>query len=314
MGGIKVSVIVEAFPDVPGVSTSARDTLASLERQDYPLNRVEIIVPQHGWSAELRRTVEQQYPRARILDAPEAGYNRLKNLGVQHARGEIIAFADSDTTVCPRWVSSLVETIDAGADVSIGLMKFSGDSLLDRLCTYFMFGQMLRRSAGRMRSFNIANVAFKASLIKANPLDERLTRQGGSIEIGRRLFRAGAALALSPDQVSEHEFYGINRHTWQFAIFETHDFLEVREKHPAMSLSGLTRRLPLALPPVAAAALFGADLVNLIQNRRFIRMRLFESPVFVLASLAMRTFEIPAMYWALIDRKGVRAFLERRVI
>lgn len=311
MGEVEVSVIVEAFRDVPGMTSV--DTLRALAEQDYPQDGVEVIVAQYGWSDEEKAEVMRRYPHVRVIEAQGPGYNRLKNAGVRAARGKVIAFADSDTLPARGWLASLMATMAAGADVSVGLVLFRGNSLLRRLCSYFLFCQMLRRGRRGMRSFNMANVAFRADLIRANPLDERLTRPGASIEIAVRLAKAGARLVLSPGQISEHTFYGFHRHTWQFAIYESLDLLETRERQPAAPFSGLVRRLPWAAPPVLAAALFVSDLHNFAQNWRYLNLRLWELPVLLLASLALRTFEVPVMYRALMDREGVRAFVERNV-
>ena len=70
-----VSIVVESSDtDLESSGSSIFDTLDSLSLQDYPTERVEIIVCQHGWEDQKLQTVRRRYPSAKVLSNPEGGY------------------------------------------------------------------------------------------------------------------------------------------------------------------------------------------------------------------------------------------------
>lgn len=78
--------------------------LASLREQDYPRNRYEVIVVDNG-SSDDSRDVARKFD-ARILYYPKLRVGALRNRGVEQARGEILAFVDSDHEVPAEWIRS----------------------------------------------------------------------------------------------------------------------------------------------------------------------------------------------------------------
>jgi glycosyltransferase involved in cell wall biosynthesis len=83
-------------------------TLRSLIGQDYPKDRYEIIVVDNSstdGTADLVESLRQEAacPLRYFLKEPE-GPGPARNLGVENARGELIAFIDSDCVADPRWL------------------------------------------------------------------------------------------------------------------------------------------------------------------------------------------------------------------
>jgi glycosyltransferase involved in cell wall biosynthesis len=90
--------------------------LAALAEQTYPLDRFEILVCDDGSREPLERVVqgfeERGIPVILLRQAP-AGPAAARNLGIRHARGEIIAMTDSDTLPRRDWLARLVEKLAA---------------------------------------------------------------------------------------------------------------------------------------------------------------------------------------------------------
>jgi glycosyltransferase involved in cell wall biosynthesis len=121
-----VSVLVEGYNEVQ-LSTSVEDTLEGLLRQDYPLDRIEVLLL-GSTEDQVRRWVSiggQELPFARVVavDAEGLPYYALKNRGARQATGEIFAFTDSDVVPDPSWVPSMVDAIARGADVTCGVSR-----------------------------------------------------------------------------------------------------------------------------------------------------------------------------------------------
>jgi len=82
----------------------------SLFVQRYPSWRREFIFVDNGGAAESRAVIER-HPSVRLLEAPEPGVFAARNLGVQSARGEVIAFTDADCAVAPDWLDSIAKSM-----------------------------------------------------------------------------------------------------------------------------------------------------------------------------------------------------------
>jgi CDP-glycerol glycerophosphotransferase len=112
-----LSIIVPVY----AVEEYLDECLATLRFQQYP--KVEIVVVDDGSpdnSFAIARRHQLRDPRIRIIRRPNGGLSAARNAGVAAARGEFLAFADSDDTVHAAGyraaVASLTET---GSDFAV---------------------------------------------------------------------------------------------------------------------------------------------------------------------------------------------------
>lgn len=71
-------------------------------------------------SAEILAAYARRDPRIQVFEQPNAGLAAARNRGVAEARGEYLAFIDSDDYVHPRMLASMLESASReGADVAI---------------------------------------------------------------------------------------------------------------------------------------------------------------------------------------------------
>ena len=121
-----VSVIVEGYNESRDLG-KAVNTIEALQRQDFPADQVEIILMGSATQVkEWRALYGQSTPfwGVQAVEAEGLSYLQLKNRGAEFASAEILAFTDSDVYPHRTWLSSLVEGIRGGGDVSIGLSLF----------------------------------------------------------------------------------------------------------------------------------------------------------------------------------------------
>jgi len=90
-----VSVVVPAYNVAPYVEQALVSAL------DQTYRRIEVIVVNDGSTDSTRSVIERVLrdrgdPRLRVIDQPNAGLSAARNSGVDAARGELVAFLDSD--------------------------------------------------------------------------------------------------------------------------------------------------------------------------------------------------------------------------
>src|SRR4030042_3089730 len=91
--------------------------LRSLARQDYPHERFEVLVLDGASSDRARDLVEEfaagEEPNLRLIDNPGRTTARGLNLGIAHARGDVIARVDAHAAVAPDFLSQSVDALTA---------------------------------------------------------------------------------------------------------------------------------------------------------------------------------------------------------
>lgn len=112
-----LSIIVPMY----GVERYIGDCLESLLIQDYA--NVQVIVVDDGspdGSYEIARRYERRDPRVQIVRQANGGLSAARNAGVAHARGEYIAFLDSDDFVDRHSYREAIEALRcSGSDFAV---------------------------------------------------------------------------------------------------------------------------------------------------------------------------------------------------
>ncbi len=114
----RISVVVPVY----NVERYLAECLRSLRAQtvrDY-----EVVMVEDGstdGSAAIAEEFADRDPRFRLVVQENGGLGHARNTGVRHARGELVAFADSDDVVPPDAYERLAESLDAsGSDFASG--------------------------------------------------------------------------------------------------------------------------------------------------------------------------------------------------
>ncbi len=114
----RVSVIVPCY----NVEEYLADCLDSIVRQRYrDLDIVVVIDGSPDRSAQIARGYARWDRRIRVLEQPNAGLGAARNTGIRAARGEFITFVDSDDTLPPKSIETMVTCLAAsGSDFVVG--------------------------------------------------------------------------------------------------------------------------------------------------------------------------------------------------
>jgi glycosyltransferase involved in cell wall biosynthesis len=170
--------------------------LEALIGQTYPGGQVEIIVVDNA-SAALPSGRALRHPRVTLLRELRPGSYAARNTGVAHARGEILAFTDSDCLPDPTWLERAVSRLGQDADIVAGeIAVFAADPARPTPIEAYevVKGFPQRRYATESGWAATANLITTRAVFDAvGPFDERLT-SGGDADWGSRATRNGLRL------------------------------------------------------------------------------------------------------------------------
>lgn len=156
---------------------SIADCVASLRAQDYPSDRMRVIlIDDHSEddSAIVAGTAISGDDRFRLLrlGEHEAGKKDAITVGVREADGEIIVTTDADCQHEPQWLRTLTEPFAHGADICAGPVVYERrDTLFARLQAMEFLG-LVGVGAGFFgigwpRLCNGANLAYRRAMFDA---------------------------------------------------------------------------------------------------------------------------------------------------
>ncbi|MDG4806134.1 glycosyltransferase [Micromonospora sp. WMMD1120] len=127
VGILKVSVVVPAYNSGPHIEKLAE----SLLRQSMPTDEFEAIFVDDGSTDDTGRRLDRlaaEHPHIRVLHIENSGWpSRPRNLGIEHARGEYVFFADDDDWFADEALERLHACAKANdADIVVGKMAGYG--------------------------------------------------------------------------------------------------------------------------------------------------------------------------------------------
>lgn len=108
---MRFSVVVPTF----NRKAILRHCLTALAAQDYPDYEVLVVDGGHDGTDHM---MAQEFPQFRYLFEGRSGPSVARNLGIQEATGEIVAFTDDDNVAPPDWLSQLADGYRRHPEVS----------------------------------------------------------------------------------------------------------------------------------------------------------------------------------------------------
>ena len=196
-----VSVIVPVYNAEHGLPR----LIASLRRQDYPRDRVELLLVDNNStdrSAEVMRCYPEITPLSQTRwQTPGA----TRNIGIERATGQIIAFIDADCWAHPRWLAAGVQTLlEKRLDRVAGRVEFvlsRRPNIYELYDAALNFQQADFVSRGWCGTGNL--FVWRGLFDEIGHFDSALISHEDS-ELGQRATRAGKSLGYAPDAVVYH--------------------------------------------------------------------------------------------------------------
>ena len=197
-----VSVVIPVYNN----SELLRKCLTALANQTYSQEQYEIIVVDNG-SQEDIKSVISDFQQAKLTYESKPGSYAARNQGFSVAKGEIIAFTDSDCIPAPDWIEKGVQNLldDENCGLVGGriekIFKREDPSALEFYDSFFLNQKkyILAEKFGAT-----ANLFTRAKVLEDVGKFNPALKSNGDREWGNRVFASGYNLKYADDLVVRH--------------------------------------------------------------------------------------------------------------
>jgi glycosyltransferase involved in cell wall biosynthesis len=186
--------------------------LASLVEQDFPKEQYEIIVADNrstDKSLDVAQEYTKNYPylvKYVIEDKIQSSY-AARNKGIQIAKGNVLAFTDSDCDPVEYWLTEGCKSLKHNnASMVAGNIEFTFKDSEPNIWEYFdSAGKLNQKSYVENAGFGAtANLFVRKDMFNNYGLFLSELESGGDYEFGRRLTEAGEKLFYSQEALVRH--------------------------------------------------------------------------------------------------------------
>lgn len=164
---MKASVIIPSYNQKHVIF----DALSSIMRQQTSFEFEVIVVESTG--DDTADLIEQRFPEVRVIRLSQRAFpGTARNQAIKIARGEYLAFTDTDCIVHPEWLEQLIESHKRGYRVVGGLVRNGtpGD-ILGTLDYLLEFSDLIKpKTSLNNTHFGTCNVSFNRNVFKKHGL------------------------------------------------------------------------------------------------------------------------------------------------
>jgi polysaccharide pyruvyl transferase WcaK-like protein/glycosyltransferase involved in cell wall biosynthesis len=202
-----VSIIMPIYNEAAWIARS----LTSVLEQDYPKDRVEILIADSrsdDGTAEIIRRLTARYPdrRVHVFENPDRTAGAALNLMVRRAQGDIVVRVDGHAEIAPDYVRSCVAALQKTDALNVGgCVKASGHGILGRtiavaIGSFWGNGGARYRCPPSSHPEYVDTVQFGAwrreTLFRMGPFEEWIVNE--DCEFNARIRHAGGRILLHP--------------------------------------------------------------------------------------------------------------------
>jgi O-antigen biosynthesis protein len=196
-----VSVVVCSYNG----ARTLHSCLTSLLQVEYP--DFEIILVDDG-STDETQEIMKEFPKVKNIRQKNMGLSFARNVGMEAARGEIVAYTDSDCMADKDWLYYLVGTLEQGDFTAVGGPNISPPARnWSQACVAVSPGQpshvlITDQEAEHVPGCNMA--FYKWALKSIGGFDPEYRKAGDDVDVCWRLMEQGNRIGFSPSAVVWH--------------------------------------------------------------------------------------------------------------
>lgn len=239
---------------------SLRRCLISLDNQDYPKDRYEIIVIDDGSSdgtEEMTNSLTKGLKNLRYIKQDNQGPAVARNRGIKESKGEIVAFTDDDCFLGKDWVRKMISAHSSDSEVTaVGGLTRVDNSNIKAMVSQSLSNWTIKASINGKEEvifFPTCNVSIKKSYLNGERFNESFPLPAGEdLEFFWRLFKKGRRFIYKDDIEVLHDchpefrsflrqayMYGRGNYLVQYLCQDHHVLKEIKTKNGTSFLAGL---------------------------------------------------------------------------
>lgn len=198
----------------------------SLIEQDYPPDRLELILIDNASIDGSLALMAEQFPQVRVVcNSTNIGFAPAVNQGASLATGHYLALINNDTRLEASWVRTMVATIEAGRDrrvacVGSQILDWDGQKIdfLQSGANLYGFGYQFYHGAslGTIRgdehealfACGGAMLMDRAIFLEVGGFDEDYFAYYEDVDLGWRLWVLGYRVVITPAATIYHRHHG----------------------------------------------------------------------------------------------------------
>jgi O-antigen biosynthesis protein len=192
------------------------ECLASVQRSTYPA--AEILVINDG-SRDGTGDIARQFPGVRVIDVPNGGLSAARNIALQQASGEIIAYTDADVRVDADWLTYLIQPfVNSKAAAAGGPNIVPADDPWMAQCVARSPGSPTHVLLNDQIAEHVpgCNMAFRRNvLLEIGGFNPIFARAGDDVDVCWRVQRQGYRIAFAPSALVWHRHRQSVRAYWK---------------------------------------------------------------------------------------------------
>ena len=195
-----LSVIIPVYND----NTGLKKLLPSLMQQSYPQDKYEVIVVDNGSNQDVAEIIKDFTVKLLTENGIQSSY-AARNKGIQHARGEVFVFIDSDCRAADDWLYEGIKKMhEAGGDLVGGNVVFSFSDKKASAEYYdaiyhFQFEDMIKRG-----TCGGGNTFVKKSVFDSIGMFPQNIKSGGDVFFTKKATVSGFKLVYAPEAIVYH--------------------------------------------------------------------------------------------------------------
>jgi len=195
-----ISIIIPAYQ----AGETILRTLDSLHHQDYSGPKEIIVV--NSSQDKTKEIIRRRFPEVHVIQLKKRVFTgEAKNIGLQRAKGEIIAFIDSDCIAVRNWLSTIINKYKQGYKIVGGSIGNANPTKIVSKAEYFL--ELIQLSPGSRQ--RLVNLISTANCFIAREIFEKYgpfptVRKGVDMVFSRYLIERGEKILFVPEMKVSH--------------------------------------------------------------------------------------------------------------
>lgn len=189
--------------------------LEALAQQDFTEPFEVILVENKDFQDQVPKRLYEIFPTLKLLFTDEVQSAKLKDYGVKHTTGELVAVLEADCPPNPQWLRALVEAMRRNPDVAVvsGRTNYGDETMYQRVMS------LLDRSwddvgkPGYTQIISNNGALYKREVLEKFPYPEAITPFLSATLRNNKIRESGYKFYFDPEPVMRHAIGG-----WDFII------------------------------------------------------------------------------------------------